>query len=65
MDKAIADLDTALKLSSRMSTSLYVRGLAERHAGKQALGDADVAAAKAIDPTVDAVYAHYGIKPGP
>jgi tetratricopeptide (TPR) repeat protein len=48
-DKAIADYDEALKLSPKIAWSLYGRGIARRHKGLAAQGDADIAAAAAID----------------
>ncbi len=48
-DKAIADYDEALKLRPRMAWSLYGRGIARRHKGLAKDGDADIAAAIAIE----------------
>ena len=49
-DRAIADYDEALKLNSKTAWSLYGRGVAKRHKGLAAEGDADIAAAVAIAP---------------
>jgi tetratricopeptide (TPR) repeat protein len=49
-DKAIEDYDEALKLAPKTGWSLYGRGLARRHKGLTAEGDADLAAAVAINP---------------
>ena len=62
LDKALADDDAVLKLVPKQQQTLYVRGLIERRKGEVAAGDADVAAATAIDPTVVATYAHYGVE---
>jgi len=50
--RAIPDLDNALKISPRNAKALYQRGLAKSAMGDQAGGEADIAAAKAIDPDV-------------
>jgi hypothetical protein len=47
-DKTIANYDEGLKLRPRMAWSLYGRGLARRHKGLVGEGDADIAAAVAI-----------------
>ena len=60
-DKAIADYDAALRGDPESASSLYVRGLAKRHKGDTAGGDADIAAAKVIDPKVANTYAGYGV----
>ncbi len=62
LDKALADDDAALKLFPRQTQTLYIHGLIERRKGDTTAGDADVAAATAIDPTVVATYAHYGVE---
>jgi tetratricopeptide (TPR) repeat protein len=61
-DKAIADCDKALS-GYPNANSLYVRGLAKRMRQDTAGGDADIAAAKTIEPNVAEQYAGYGVKP--
>ena len=61
LDEAIADYDAALKLDPRMAASLYGRGLAKQKKGDQAGGDADIAAAKAINATIADGFAKYGV----
>ena len=61
LDEAIADYDAALKLDPRMAASLYGRGLAKQKKGDQAGGDADIAAAKAINATIADEFAKYGV----
>ena len=48
-DQAIADYDTALSLAPKLAWSLYGRGLAKIRTGRKADGEADIAAAVAID----------------
>jgi len=56
-DDAIADYDTALKSDSRLATALYGRGLARAKKGDTAAGEADMAAAKALQSDVAATFA--------
>jgi tetratricopeptide (TPR) repeat protein len=58
---AIADYDAVLKHAPKVASSLYGRGLAKRKAGDGAGGDADVAAAKAIDPGIGNEFARLGV----
>jgi tetratricopeptide (TPR) repeat protein len=56
-DDAIADFDAALKLApnkldSIVATILYGRGVAKQKKGDNADGNADIAAAKTIDPDI-------------
>ncbi|HEX5183042.1 MAG TPA: aspartyl protease family protein [Allosphingosinicella sp.] len=51
-DKAIADYDDVLKRAPKTAWSLYGRGVARRHKGLAAEGDADIKAAAAIDADV-------------
>jgi len=51
-DNAIADYNAVLKLKPKLAISLYNRGLAKQKKGDSAGGDADIAAAKAIDPKI-------------
>jgi tetratricopeptide (TPR) repeat protein len=61
-DKAIANLDNALSRYPN-ANSLYVRGLSKRMRHDIAGGDADIAAAKTLDPKVVEQYAAYGVRP--
>jgi tetratricopeptide (TPR) repeat protein len=63
LDEAIAAYDLALKLAPRQADSLYGRGLAKLGKGQSAAGKSDLAAARAIRPHVDDVFAEYGLKP--
>ena len=60
---AIADDSAALAIDAKSASSLYVRGLARHKSGDAAGGDADIAAAKAIDPKIADTYAGYGVTP--
>ncbi|HEY2071901.1 MAG TPA: tetratricopeptide repeat protein [Rhizomicrobium sp.] len=60
-DGAIADADACLAQDSRRSAAMLMRGFAKLRKGDAADGDADIAAAAAIQPDVEAEYARYGI----
>lgn len=61
--EAVRQLDVALAIEPRMAGTLYVRGVARRRLGLTAAGDADLVAARTINPAIDAEYARYGITP--
>ena len=50
--RAIADFDQAIKLDQKDAKAFYERGLTKSKAGDAAGGDADIAAAKAINPGI-------------
>jgi Flp pilus assembly protein TadD len=50
---ALADFDQAIKVNPKDARALYERGVTKRKNGDAAGGDADVAAAKAINPNID------------
>jgi len=60
-DKAIADYDAAFKSDPKLAGSLYGRGLAKRKKGDDAGADLDIAAAKALRPTIADDFARYGV----
>ncbi|MET0264302.1 MAG: hypothetical protein ABW202_01705, partial [Duganella sp.] len=43
--------------------AMYGRGLARRKLGQRSAGDADLQAARAGLPGIDAEYANFGVKP--
>ena len=61
---AIASFTAALAQAPRLASSLYGRGLA-KFALKDMTAAKDVAAAKAIEPGIEARFASYGIRPVP
>ena len=61
IDKAIADYDAALNGDPKLAGSLYGRGLAKRKRGDAAGADLDIAAAKALRPTIADEFAKYGV----
>jgi tetratricopeptide (TPR) repeat protein len=60
-DLAIDDYSSALRLDPKLASSLYGRGLAKLKTGDKA-GDADIAAAKAIETTIVRDFARYGVQ---
>ena len=59
---SVADYNAALGINPRLAGALYGRGLAKRLAGDAAGGNADVAAATAIDGGIAAEFARYGLR---
>jgi Flp pilus assembly protein TadD len=51
--KAITDLTMAIQLDPKDAKALYARGLAKRKNGDATGSDADMAAAKTLDPDVE------------
>ena len=49
----MADFEQAIRLQPTLAAGLYWRGIAKRLRGDTAAGEADIAAAKKIDPEVD------------
>jgi tetratricopeptide (TPR) repeat protein/predicted aspartyl protease len=62
-DAAIDDYDDALRRRPKTAWSLYGRGLAKQRKGLKAEGDADIAAALALDAKLAAEVKRYGIAP--
>ncbi|HVM77773.1 MAG TPA: tetratricopeptide repeat protein [Stellaceae bacterium] len=61
-DTAITDYDVALELDPKKAVSLYGRGLARHAKGDRAGGDADIAAAKALDPSLPRLFREMGVR---
>jgi tetratricopeptide (TPR) repeat protein len=61
LDDAIAAYDAALRIDRKKASALYGRGTAKRLKGATAGGDADIAAAKAIRPSIADEMAQVGI----
>ena len=61
LDEAVIDYDAALKTNPKLADSLYGRGLAKQKKGDQAGGDADIAAARAIQADIADEFAKYGM----
>ena len=59
---AIADYDAALKLDPKKAVSLYGRGLAKHAKGDRTGGDADIAAAKALDASLPQLFREMGVR---
>jgi tetratricopeptide (TPR) repeat protein len=63
LDKAIEDAGAALARDPKLASSLYVRGVAKCRLGDSTAGDADLAAARFIEPKVDNEFGRYGVRP--
>jgi tetratricopeptide (TPR) repeat protein len=61
-DSAIDDYSSALRLDPKLASSLYGRGLAKLKKGDTAGGNADIAAAEAIEANVVEDFARYGVQ---
>ena len=61
-DIALAEFEAAVKSNARDAWALYGRGLAKRRKGDNAGGDADIAAAKKIEPNIATVFANMGLQ---
>lgn len=61
LDDAIAQYDAAIRLQPRSAWSLYGRGLAKIRKGDRAGGEADIAAARAVQPDLVEEAKRYGL----
>ncbi len=59
-DAAVSDFDAALRIDPKLAFALYGRGLA-RMKNEDAAGEADIAAAKALQADIAEEYARYGM----
>jgi tetratricopeptide (TPR) repeat protein len=62
-DKAIDDFDDSLRLAPKMGWALYGRGIAKLRTKKVADGEADIAQAESLSPTVADEFKRRGILP--
>jgi tetratricopeptide (TPR) repeat protein len=60
---AIGDFDAALDKNANMPSSLFGRGLAKLRSGDKPGGEADLAAARKLDPRIDRQFADMGMTP--
>ena len=60
-DPAIADFDSALQIRRNSAPALYGRGIAYGQQGDRTRATSDIAAARAINPHIDALFAKYHI----
>lgn len=63
LDEATKRYDQALALNPRQAPSLYARGITRLRAGDTDRGQADIAAAKALDPTAPDELTEAGLTP--
>jgi hypothetical protein len=61
---ALADYNAALALNPSKASSLYGRGIARQMQG-DTTADADLAAAKAIQPGIAEQFSKWGVTPSP
>ena len=61
--ESIAAYNAALNRQADMASSLYGRGIAKRRAGDVKAGDADIRAARALDPDQAGLFARTGLNP--
>jgi Flp pilus assembly protein TadD len=59
---AVDDYSSALRSDPRLASALYGRGLAKLKTGDSAGGDADISAAKAIQPNIGDDFTRYGVR---
>jgi Flp pilus assembly protein TadD len=62
-DRAIKDYDEAVAGRPKTAEYRFARGLAELRAGRQAAGQADIAAATTLQKDVGAHFAAWGLMP--
>src|SRR5262249_21419404 len=60
-DAAVSDYDAALRIDPKLAFALYGRGLARLNNGDPS-GEADIAAAKALQADIAEEYARYGMQ---
>jgi tetratricopeptide (TPR) repeat protein len=60
-DAAVSDYDAALRINPKLAFALYGRGLA-RLKNEDPSGEADIAAAKALQADIAEEYARYGMQ---
>ena len=61
--ESIEQYDAALNLQPKQAISLFGRGIAKLRAGHRASDDADLKAARAVQPDIDAEFAEMGMRP--
>ncbi len=59
---AIAEYEAALQVDANRPTALYGLGLAKLRTGRTAEGEADRAAALALDPAAARAFSAYGVE---
>ncbi|THD56436.1 aspartyl protease family protein [Phenylobacterium sp.] len=63
-DEAIKEYDATLRLQPKSPWGLYGRGLAKLKKGQATEGQADIAAATAVQPAIEREMKSYGLAPG-
>jgi tetratricopeptide (TPR) repeat protein len=63
MDAALEDCNAALAIAPKLASSLFMRGIVRLRLGHADEGQADLLAAREIDPSIDGIYARFGVHP--
>lgn len=63
LDDALRDLDAVVAQEPGKEPSRFMRGVVLRRLGRMSEGDVEIAAARRLDPRIDALYGRFGIKP--
>ena len=63
MDEALADIEAALDIAPGQGPTLYLRGVIRRRRNDTAAGNADLAAARLMNPAIDVDYKRWGVEP--
>jgi tetratricopeptide (TPR) repeat protein len=61
--EAMEDLDAAYEINSMYAPALFLRSIVRQMRGDASGAEADLAAARQLDPGTERTYARYGIKP--
>jgi tetratricopeptide (TPR) repeat protein len=61
--KSIADYDASIAIAPKIARSWYGRGIDKLRQHQTAAGDADIAQAKSLEPTIAERFARHGIEP--
>ena len=61
--ESIADYDASITIAPKIAWSWYGRGIDKLRQHQIAAGDADIAQAKSLDPTIAEAFAQHGVEP--
>ena len=63
MDAALADINAALALNPELAPTRYLRGVIAKQQGRGKDAATDLGVARQLDPSIDGLFARYGINP--